>query len=229
MIELTGIEAPETPASGKAILYVDSADGQMKAILDDGTVCAFAEAAIEKSIVTAKGDLIAGAAAVTPGRLPIGTNGQILVCDSAEALGVKWIDIPAQEFVKVGGLYITEAVYADSAAVAAALGFGTWGAYGAGRTLVGLDSGDTAFDTTGETGGAKTVAAAGSNAAENAHTHPTHTHSEDHASAGEDIWTVRSGTLSAHGAGSSHNHAFTGSATSVVQPYIVVYFWKRTA
>jgi hypothetical protein len=31
------------------------------------------------------------------------------------------------------------------------------------------------------------------------------------------------------GAGASHNHAFTGSATSVVQPYIVVYMWKRTA
>lgn len=41
------------------------------------------------------------------------------------------------------------------------------------------------------------------------------------------------------GAGSAHSHgvgtlaasapAFTGSATSVVQPYIVVYMWKRTA
>jgi hypothetical protein len=37
---------------------------------------------------------------------------------------------------------------------------------------------------------------------------------------------VVTGTTSA---GASHNHAFTGSATSVVQPYIVVYMWKRTA
>lgn len=31
------------------------------------------------------------------------------------------------------------------------------------------------------------------------------------------------------GAGASHTHTFTGNATSVVQPYIVVYMWKRTA
>jgi len=31
------------------------------------------------------------------------------------------------------------------------------------------------------------------------------------------------------GAGSAHTHTFTGSATSVVQPYVVCYFWKRTA
>jgi hypothetical protein len=36
------------------------------------------------------------------------------------------------------------------------------------------------------------------------------------------------GSLAA-GAGTSHGHAFTGSATSVVQPYIVVHMWKRTA
>lgn len=42
------------------------------------------------------------------------------------------------------------------------LGYGTWGNTGAGRVLVGLDSGDADFDTATETGGAKTVAAAGS-------------------------------------------------------------------
>ena len=35
-------------------------------------------------------------------------------------------------------------------------GFGTWSAFGAGRTLVGIDSGDTDFDTVGGTGGEKT-------------------------------------------------------------------------
>lgn len=44
---------------------------------------------------------------------------------------------------------------------ATVFGFGTWSAFGAGRVLVGLDSGNTAFDTVEETGGAKTVAAAG--------------------------------------------------------------------
>lgn len=42
------------------------------------------------------------------------------------------------------------------------LGYGTWTNTGAGRVLVGLDSGDVDFDAAGKTPGAKTVAAAGS-------------------------------------------------------------------
>lgn len=45
------------------------------------------------------------------------------------------------------------------------LGRGTWSAFGAGRVMVGRDSGDADFDTGEETGGAKTVAAAGTNSA----------------------------------------------------------------
>src|SRR3989304_3619051 len=45
------------------------------------------------------------------------------------------------------------------------LGYGTWSAFGAGRVLVGLDSGDTDFDAAGEPGGAKTGASAGTVAA----------------------------------------------------------------
>ena len=37
------------------------------------------------------------------------------------------------------------------------LGFGTWVSFGAGRVPVGIDSGDTDFDTAEETGGAKTT------------------------------------------------------------------------
>lgn len=224
------------------------------------------------------------------------------------------------------------------------LGFGTWVAFGAGRVLVGLDAGDPDFDTSEETGGAKTVASAGSvtaptisgsTAAEASHTHgvtsnvavadhashnhtytdvvnhthpvnitdPTHNHTQNAHTHTQSVNSATTGGLSGYApdtstntsttsgystgsttatniaastgitattsnpaggvasgttagpsatlshsvtnnavtsaAGSSHLHgagslaasapSYTGTATSVVQPFIVVYMWKRTA
>jgi predicted secreted protein len=49
-----------------------------------------ANAAVAKSIVDAKGDLIAATAADTVSRLAVGANGTVLTADSAEATGMKW-------------------------------------------------------------------------------------------------------------------------------------------
>jgi hypothetical protein len=46
--------------------------------------------AIQNAIVDAKGDLIGATANDTPARLAVGTNGQVLTADSAEATGLKW-------------------------------------------------------------------------------------------------------------------------------------------
>lgn len=46
------------------------------------------------SIIDAKGDLIAGSAADTAGRLAVGSNDQVLVADSGQSLGVKWAAVP---------------------------------------------------------------------------------------------------------------------------------------
>jgi hypothetical protein len=43
-----------------------------------------------ESLVDAKGDLVAGTADNTVGRLPAGTNGQILTAQSAQATGLQW-------------------------------------------------------------------------------------------------------------------------------------------
>ena len=45
---------------------------------------------VPKSIVDAKGDLIAGTAADTAARLAVGANGETLVADSSTATGLKW-------------------------------------------------------------------------------------------------------------------------------------------
>lgn len=65
-----------------------SIDSTLKTQID--TVTATANGAIAKSIVDAKGDLIAATAADTVARLAVGTNDQILVADSTAATGMKW-------------------------------------------------------------------------------------------------------------------------------------------
>lgn len=46
--------------------------------------------AITKSIIDAKGDLIAGTANDTPARLGVGSDGQYLIADSTQTAGIKW-------------------------------------------------------------------------------------------------------------------------------------------
>lgn len=45
---------------------------------------------IARSLFDAKGDLLVATGADTPGKLTVGSNGQVLVADSAEATGLKW-------------------------------------------------------------------------------------------------------------------------------------------
>lgn len=64
-----------------------------------------------------------------------------------------------QAVYPVGSIYINATSSSNPTSL---LGFGTWEAFGAGRVMVGLNGSDTDFDTAEETGGAKTVASAGS-------------------------------------------------------------------
>lgn len=49
---------------------------------------------IPKSIIDAKGDLIVGQFADMPGKLPAGSNGQVLTVNSASTLGLEWTSLP---------------------------------------------------------------------------------------------------------------------------------------
>lgn len=112
------------------------------------------------------------------------------------------------------------------------LGVGTWAAFGAGRSLVGIDTGDTDFDTVEETGGAKTHTLSSSEMPSHSHTIAGRTggntsgntlqHWIDSSYVGTSSVTTAtsSNVLSSTGGDGSHNN---------LQPYITVYFWKRTA
>jgi hypothetical protein len=56
----------------------------------DTTVFNNAGAAVAKSTIDAKGDLLVGTADDTVGRLAVGTDGYTLVADSVETTGLKW-------------------------------------------------------------------------------------------------------------------------------------------
>ena len=142
----------------------------------------------------------------------------------------------------VGSIYMNATVATNPGTL---LGFGTWVAFGAGRVLVGLDASDTDFDAAEETGGAKTVTLS---QAQMNHNHIWTTT----GGSGADLSIAltsngnRNNTfdgngdsreLTSDGALSGTNHTDNNrelDSTSVtahdnLQPYIVVYMWKRTA
>lgn len=119
----------------------------------------------------------------------------------------------------IGSVYINASNATNPASL---LGFGTWSAFGAGKVMVGLDAGDTSFDTAGETGGEKTHTLTVAEMPNHRHTVPdfptNSTGSEWVGAAGTATKTSRASSY--EGGGRAHNN---------LQPYIVVYFWKRTA
>lgn len=59
--------------------------------------------AINKSIIDAKGDLIAGSAPDTPSRVPVGTDGHVLIADASQPAGIKWGPDPTFAVVDAKG------------------------------------------------------------------------------------------------------------------------------
>lgn len=116
------------------------------------------------------------------------------------------------------------------------MGFGTWTAFAAGRVLVGIDAGQTEFDTVEETGGAKEITLTENQIPAHDHTitDPGHTHgigdvvSGTGLAAGADFENVAATSVS-NTTGITVDNAGGGQPHSNLQPYIVVYMWKRTA
>lgn len=113
------------------------------------------------------------------------------------------------------------------------LGFGTWTAFGAGRVMVGLDAGNAAFDTAEETGGSADAIVV-------SHTHTIndagHAHSITELAAQtitggpfNALQSAGTGTTGSNTTGITINSAGSSGTNANLQPYIVVYMWKRTA
>jgi hypothetical protein len=146
----------------------------------------------------------------------------------------------------VGSIYTNSSVATNPGTL---LGFGTWSAFGAGRVMVGFNSGNALFDTAEETGGS-----ADSTLPSHTHTFSgttstigTHQHEESIGTVGTfgtggtysrgNYGGTGSGTVDLTNAGGSHDHTYSGTTASAgtsgtnanYQPYITVYMWKRTA
>ena len=133
-----------------------------------------------------------------------------------------------QAVYPVGSIYINAAVSTNPGTL---LGFGTWVAFGTGRTMVGIDAAQTEFDTLEKEGGFKTHTLTESEL-------PSHYHLQGYGADatprngittglssvridndGDAYFSTSAAHTSSVGSGSAHNN---------LQPYIVVYMWKRT-
>lgn len=152
----------------------------------------------------------------------------------------------------VGSIYTNADVATNPATL---LGFGTWAQFAQGRVPVGIDTGDTDFGTSGNTGGAKTVTLTEAQMPNHSHTvnppsvSTTNGGQHRHSIGNIGSWGVfgirDSSTASSSGTGytsydGNHNHQVNipqfdsgtrGSSQSHtnLQPFVVVYMWRRVS
>lgn len=178
-----------------------------------------------------------------------GVAGTIVGTSDAQTLTNKVISGASNTLSVLSAAWPVGSVFTGVVATSPAtlLGFGTWSAIASGKMLIGLDSGDTQFDTVEETGGAETVTLATTNLPDHVHTgttsgqSQTHTHTIPFSNGDQDgsgsNGAVNGGSTTSGNASVDHTHTISTSATtganatafSIMNPYFVVYFWKRTA
>lgn len=169
--------------------------------------------------------------------------------DSLHAATKAYVDSATGISGIIDALYPVGTVYTNatnSANPATLFGFGTWVAFGSGKVTVGYDGSDTDFNAAGKTGGSKdAIVVSHTHTATTSVTDPGHTHVEhfpvNGGSLGQNLYSGGTGQ-DASFSGIRTESATTGiSVTTTVnstgssgtganlQPYVVVYMWKRTA
>lgn len=129
--------------------------------------------------------------------------------------------IPA---INISTVYPVGCIYISTVSTnpATVFGFGTWVSFAAGRVLVGIDSGQSEFDTVEETGGSKTHTLTTDEM-------PAHTHTISTRNSNGYGTTVQNSDAQNQSETPSTGSTGGGAAHNNLQPYIVVYMFKRTA
>jgi hypothetical protein len=153
---------------------------------------------------------------------------------NADTLDGKHLTEILQTVYPVGSIYISIV----STNPATLFGFGTWEAFATGKTLVGIDTSDTAFDTVEKTGGAKTHTLQTTEIPAHYHNRIYSLNDSQTLYTGDSVDSVSNqmGVKNNSGAtsGAYKDTLYTSSAGgggshNNLQPYIVTYIWKRTA
>lgn len=237
-----------TSKSGVNLPLKSLASGDNVTISQDANTIVFNVSTVpSEDVVGVIGSNNGGTGVTTLSSACVQITGGAGLCDGVDATGA------GSEAFPVGSVFIGVV----STNPGTLLGYGTWSAIGAGRVLVGLDSGDTDFDAVEETGGAKTKTIAQANlpnistdaGTSHNHTQDAHNHQtlrERSATTGGattliartsdtsstvDTNVFMENTTATNQAEAAHTHSLGGSGTAlnVVNPYLVVYMWKRTA
>ena len=149
---------------------------------------------------------------------------------------------PAGGDLSIADIYPVGCIFTEITGTnpATMLGFGTWVAFGAGKVLVGLDSGDTDIDTAEEEYGEKTHTLLEAEMPSHTHIQNSHKHTGNSqinygitgAYGYEDAngrFNVASLQALMDNATATNQDAGSDDAHNNMQPSIVVHFWKRTA
>lgn len=205
--------------------------------------------------IATKADLASPTFTGTPS-LPTGTTAVTQTAGNSTTLlaTTAFVQAAIALLYPVGSIYTNATVSTNPGTL---LGFGTWTAFGAGRVMVGFNSGNALFDTAEETGGSADS------------TLPTHTHTGTTDAGGSASGTISGGqsagdwgsfdsatgvfsvsnsgpnqgdgiggggsfytttmTIPTHTHTITTNSAGTSGTNANYQPYITVYLWKRTA
>lgn len=189
---------------------------------------------------TAAAKIHAATAKVTPAN-----NDEFALIDSAASnvlKRLKWSDLLAAlgSGLAISDVYPVGSIYTSvvSTNPNTLFGFGTWVAFATGRSLIGIDTGDTDFDTVEETFGSKTHTLTSGEMPSHTHTQNSHTHTIYGATFEEAGSGTSHRELTSSGFGSSNVDSSAATATNQntggggahnnVHPVVVVYMWKRT-